>query len=536
MKKSIYFIFFAAALSTVAQSCYKDQGNYDYKSIGEVTIENIDPELSCVAYIDNLDIKPRITTTGTPESELQYTWTMSLSYSNPNNEAVDIKIDTIARTKELNMPVELYPGDYFLYFRVDDPATGMYQYVRSTLKVTTEYMTGFYVAKEMPGNTADVDLHRPQKEDKTYPDPILNIISQREGAHLPGKPVSMGLSTCYSYYRPEISDYEFIRTLNLATENDIRIYSTVDMEPVYTLQTMFMGEVPSGEKPLYLRNQGANVGYLSTGGYYSSYQFLPWMAGSGKFGFPSSIGDDHINYDPYIPNPNCMAICEGEWDLGFYFFDDLKGRFLTSNFNGIVNEYQYAEADPYKPTGIEHELIYYGGNYIGGAGNAYAVFNDKENPAKRHLYLMNPKSSEYSNPITNVLTLEPGTPMNDAKLYAVSERTANALYFVYNDQLYIYNPADGSGADTPVELEGMGSGEHITYIVNRTWQGSGSFDYLIIGTEKDNRYKIYLYPRIGAYPDGEPVRILEGEGKICTVHFVNPSMGPGSYQYYSGSM
>lgn len=536
MKKFIYLILLCSAAISAATSCYEDKGNYDYRTIGTVTVEGIDPSLERVAYLDDLEITPTVTSTATPVDKLEYVWTMSLSYSNPNNEILDIKMDTLARTKDLSMPVELYPGDYYLYFRVEDPATNIYSYTTTTLKVTTEYMTGFYVTKEVAGNATDVDLFRPKDAEDNYPAPILNIIANHEGAPMPGKPVSTGFSTCYAYYRPEISDYEYIRSLNISTENDIRIYSTVDMQVLYSHQTMFMGEVPTDEKPLYLRNQGANVGYLSTKGYYSSYQFLPWMNGSGKFGYVAPINDKYASEDPYQPNPNCMMICQDEYTLGFFFFDELKGRFLMSDFNGQVKTFEYKPTDTYKPEGIEDKLIYYGGNRIGSINNAYAVFEDADDPSVRHLYLMKPDIGAMSNPISEVLTLTPGTPMNDATLYAVSEMTANMLYFVYDNQFYIYNPADGSGADTPVALEGMGSGETITYIVNRTWTSGDSINYLIIGTEKEGKYKVYLYPRIGAYPDGGPVRILEGEGKISSVHYASSLMGPGSYQYYSGSM
>ena len=49
------------------------------------------------------------------------------------------------------------------------------------------------------------------------------------------------------------------------------------------------------------------------------------------------------------------------------------------------------------------------------------------------------------------------------------------------------------------------------------------------------KYKVYLYEILGGKPYGKPVRVLEGEGKVVKMHYVDPSMSMVSYDYFPNS-
>ena len=51
----------------------------------------------------------------------------------------------------------------------------------------------------------------------------------------------------------------------------------------------------------------------------------------------------------------------------------------------------------------------------------------------------------------------------------------------------------------------------------------------------DGKYKVYLYEILGGKPYGKPVRVLEGEGKVVKMHYVDPSMSMVSYSYFPSS-
>ena len=85
------------------------------------------------------------------------------------------------------------------------------------------------------------------------------------------------------------------------------------------------------------------------------------------------------------------------------------------------------------------------------------------------------------------------------------------------------------------ELDG-----EITYVSNRYWtndaiDSQNNFNYLAVGTHKDGKYKVYLYEILGGKPYGKPVRVLEGEGKVVKMHYVDPSMSMVSYSYFPSS-
>lgn len=46
---------------------------------------------------------------------------------------------------------------------------------------------------------------------------------------------------------------------------------------------------------------------------------------------------------------------------------------------------------------------------------------------------------------------------------------------------------------------------------------------------------MYLYEILGGKPYGKPVRVLEGEGKVVKMHYVDPSMSMVSYSYFPSS-
>ena len=93
------------------------------------------------------------------------------------------------------------------------------------------------------------------------------------------------------------------------------------------------------------------------------------------------------------------------------------------------------------------------------------------------------------------------------------------IYFVTDGKLYSYNINEKK--ETELTLQGLGAGEEIVYLRNRYWTGgTKDFNYLAVGTHSGDRYKVYFYELQGATPTGVPVRILEGEGKVASVHYV----------------
>ena len=76
MKKFILCLMLLPALFT---SCYKDEGNYDYKELNEITVDTVGVKTSFVIdQYDSLVIEPKITfsLSALPETALSYRWKM----------------------------------------------------------------------------------------------------------------------------------------------------------------------------------------------------------------------------------------------------------------------------------------------------------------------------------------------------------------------------------------------------------------------------------------------------------------------------
>ena len=78
-----------------------------------------------------------------------------------------------------------------------------------------------------------------------------------------------------------------------------------------------------------------------------------------------------------------------------------------------------------------------------------------------------------------------------------------------------------------IRPEGIPSNENITYVANQFWfsnyQGT-PFDYLIVGTQSGNTYKLYFYTTNGGAPTGAPVKTVQGTGILKKVRFMSQNV------------
>lgn len=525
MKKRIFNILFVGLLGLFVSACYDDKGNYDYHEISTLEIDGLTEEVFKTAFQDVLHFEPVVTASG-GETDFSYLWTLNLSKSSStSSEQIKIELDTIGTDRILDFPVNLKQGAYDVTLRVTNNSNMMEYYKVLTLNVVTKFSEGFYLLKDI-GNMTDVDLHAP---DGSLVD---DIFLKMDGAHMPAAPVSLGLDPGYCFIDETTGKHVITKALTVCTENDVRISNIEDMSTVFTHNTMFIsGEAPK-EKPYYVWRNAYGVGYASSEGMYFSTQAPIWsLLGSGKFGFPSLVNDEEETH----PNRNGVFASSC-----FFYFDELQNRFLCLDYNGSLHTYNDLDENnqekPYKPNGIPHELKFFGCNFMNSNNTGYALFEDGQIAGKHYIYEMELGMSP-ANPINNVKEVPADSRLNGANLVAINELTAKVMYFVYNNQLYMYDLVQHT--EEVLTPTGMETGEEITYISNRYWKGGekegDNFDYLAFATYKDGKYKVYLYNILGGKPYGKPERVLEGEGKVVKMHYVAHSMGMMDYSNFPGS-
>lgn len=515
MKKIINTFGFACLVLLLA-SCYDDKGNYDYHEIGEITIAAVEDEYEVISYRDILKIEPRVTSTD-PNDVFEYYWTLDKKPLRDEDEK-KIKLDTISMEKNLNYAVELQQGFYNLTLYVRNQQTDFMVNKKVNLSVMTPFSRGFYVLKELEGNS-ELDFHLSDTEK------MENLLATRNNGAVKGKPVSLGMSFGYYYLNETSPEIQKANTLNIFTEEDGLIVKVEDMSTVFTYKSMYYGEPPVGEKPYYMFSYGYGIGYATSAGFYCNIQ---WGESSGGYGYPQVIDGNC--------SPSRYVISDG---LSAYFFDEKNGRFLSCDWNGEINPYldkgAEGENKEFKPNNIGHKLIYLG--RCGVSKNAYAIFEDETDPGKRYLYTLTLNSHSTANPIEEVEVIDPALNLHKATMFTCNESDVNVIYSVVDNRIYAYDPTQKK--ETEIKPEKLVSGEEITCITHRFWKqkndAAHNFSYLVIATHKDGKYKVYLYDLVGMQTYGAPMYLFEGTGKAVKLQYASPMMDGGgvSAPYYS---
>ena len=134
MKKTIILLL----TSICFFSCVEDEGNYDYTSLNEITIEGIEPSYNVLNKVDTIKISPIIKGSILEENLDNYEFQWHI-----HEGITDHKHTIIGNTKDLVYNVDLGIGDYTLYFTVKDKTTGLETTAYSSIKTSTAISKGY---------------------------------------------------------------------------------------------------------------------------------------------------------------------------------------------------------------------------------------------------------------------------------------------------------------------------------------------------------------------------------------------------------
>ena len=508
MNKIINFSVILLSL-LLAASCYEKDENYEYKPKTELSIEGVEDLYEKTALVDTLHIDPTITVSD-PSHQLEYEWSLFIYYGDAADAPNKVPVKVIGKERVLDYVIVEKPQSYNVVLKVVNTATTQEAYAMTRVNINNEFSKGFYVLKEINGES-DMDLHLASGEI------ISDLLYQKEGNRINGTPNSLAVLLKYSYLDTATSNKVPTTALTVATKTDFHIIDVADMSSLYTHDNMFYEENTPVEESLFACFTYYGATYISNKGVYlSSYDLIWGDGGSGKFPLAAPMAGG------YRPNINILAE-----QYFVYFFDELNGRFLYSDYNGGLGTFNNEDEDgvipAYLPNGINHKLIFFGRNQIGdNTSSGFAIMQDATDVRKLYLYELKLEGSS-DNPIVNVKEIT-NKKLNKATHFATNELLARVIYFVADGQLFAYKVDDDT--EVPVTLQGIGAGEEITYIRNRYWEGSkaekDNFNYLAVGTQKADQYKIYLYELVGSGPTGSPVRVLQGKGRLAALQYVTP--------------
>ena len=184
-------------MATIA-ACSKDKGNYDYKTLDEVTInlENV-PETYSVVRFDSINITPEITYKGemvnleNPQfPELKFTWEMY-----PTGREV-VERHVLSDSPILDVPLNQRELPWEVLYTITNTNTGVKTFAKFAVSITSALAEGWMVLYERNGATdvgliTNNEISRSQVAEKLF----LNIYSASNGGPMKGTPGSI----LYSY-------------------------------------------------------------------------------------------------------------------------------------------------------------------------------------------------------------------------------------------------------------------------------------------------------------------------------------------------
>ena len=501
MKNILYVILMLLPWCFI--SCYEDLGNYTYGNKQAIRIDRLEESYSGVAGIDTLKISPVIIS---DKNVVRYEW----SVYDPNVPVSDeIKLDSVA---ELRYPIVLPQGVYTLLFRVTDEE-GYTETAVSQLDVATAYSEGWLVLKELEGNT-ELDLYAPEKG--VAPD----LFSRLYGRSLRGKPVGLAMFPSHNFHDTSGTAVSNGFVIFPISEEESPMIRLSDMQWVYNFEDMLYEGPQDGERVLNYAFGGRDFAGMITDQYARSINKMGPPGSPGKWGVPA-VAQTEIRPSRYIA-------CAGATVM----YDDLNGQFLElERFGTAVSVYKSTDKDKVsvKPFGLNSKLVYM--KQTAKQNVAYALLEHNES-RERYVFTINTGASRNVNPIVAVDTLTADLKINQASLFTVNGDLPY-LYYAVGNECYLYDVStqkeekmDLINTDPLAPNDGT---EEITLVEHIYWKGmpaTSQWDYFIVATHADGRYKLYLHKTRGGRPDlSEKVTLYRGEGKVAAIHYAMPKMG-----------
>ena len=149
MFKNIKIYISIILCSLLLTSCFTDEGNYNYEDILEVEFNGIEEDYT-VTRFENFAVNPDLVLTeqGSDESRFTYRW-VAVAPELPIHD----DLTELATTKNLNLRMDLLPGNYTIYYFVKDNVTGVEWQHDFELQVVNNVFEGWLVLNEVSGGS-----------------------------------------------------------------------------------------------------------------------------------------------------------------------------------------------------------------------------------------------------------------------------------------------------------------------------------------------------------------------------------------------
>lgn len=494
MKKYQLFILMLFMLGTT--SCYHDDSSLPSvdKRIKEIAVGKMD-DVNALAF-SILNITPVVN--GYPEDQLDYAWYI---YGNNLKDTQDgYRTYKIGDKKTLSYKVDVKAGQYTIVFEATERATGYAVTSEVSLTVSTLFSQGFYILKETPDGNTDIDLYNVDNEQF-----LSNVLSSTQGKPMKGKPKFMSIVYDQLYLSPETAQTTSSTSLFVSSgQNEFACFRTNDLLKIFDRSSLLFDQMEEDEIPYSIVTAACNY-YFSSKGVRTAP--LKDEYATGKMSYPLDEGGSQY-----------IQPCDG---TGFLYWNEQKHSLMYVD-NNRAERIEYFDGNiPWK----DLHAVSSGWNHLAGENTIWFLLESTNR--QRYLVLLNKKHE-----VTEVRRLASNLHIAQAEIVAGNALTAYSLYAVDNNKLYQYS-MDVVGTETsPLSVDNLPADEKIVYLSDIFF--AEEFDYIVIGTQNNDVYTLYMYKIKGGHPYGSPVHTIKGTGKLKNVRYVSQAPSwHGSPNYYA---
>ena len=517
IKKQIIYQTFALVLTMSLSSCFSDDSTLGGDTVGEITVSGIAVSYINTAYMgEYLDIKPEVESS----EEMTYSWLLlSDKTGSEDADGNEIQPEVIGTEKDLHYEVNIAPGTYQIRLEAKGKS-GYTVYKKASLTVRTTFSQGFYVLKENEEGNTDLDLIT--LDGKTGND----ILTSLDGCALQGAPMSMGPQYNAYYVNPDDDQMETANLLFVTTESgNFRVARTTDLKSVFDRSNIMYDKMGDSEYPYLFFSALYYSGMMTNEGIYSANSAASSFLGAstGQYGMPvSKCGGSRY------------AFTDLDSSGGGVFWDGKNHNLMTYDYNLTADALRKSDMSGEEITQnlVNYDCLACGYNRLANAATGVIVMRDNST-SKRYLYLT--EGSFQGITLSARKQIREDSHAAKASYYGLNGITASYLYCVDAGHLYAMNFSDDDLGEVELKPQGIASDETINFVSNQFWNPAFSsgepFDYLIVGTQKGDSYKLYFYEINGGAPQGKPVMIMEGKGKVKCVRFVNTNYDSTDFQF-----
>ncbi|MCI6549791.1 MAG: PKD-like family lipoprotein [Prevotella sp.] len=514
MKKKHMATILACLVTIVQTSCFSDDSSMGSNSVSDITISGIENAYTMTAFVgEHLKIAPTVES-AYAESDLSYEWMLINDKTGTVSAAGDtIQPIILSHDKNLDYEVSLSPGTYQMRFIARSKSNNYTAYQLSTLTVQTEFSQGFYILKETADGNTDIDLLNSKGG---FSEDLLKNVN---GTAMKGKPLRMSMEYDMCYINTETDAMDKANAIAITTQDkQILLSRTTDMKPIFDKTNLLFDPMDEDEVPYgFLYTQMMGHYYFSTSGLrYSSGPDYEGTLNSGKFSAPISSFKGSEFYVHDIPSYGGVFAWDKEshslmaldymGEEGPLTYSNLTGEELTQNLQGF-------------------DCLCAGYNLMNRIGTAIFIL-DNAIAGERYLYQT---QSDFNQMYLKSRTkVSPTSHLAKATAFSVNASSAKYVYCVDHNKIYavVFSSENLDEVEIPVKV---GAGETITYVGNQFYYND--FNYLIVGTQQGDNYKVYMYKLIGGAPDGGPVATVAGKGKIKSVKYLRSSFNKNMWQW-----